>query len=237
MGRILSSSWWTLGSGPGSGFGLRRGGPWLIAVLAAAATFAGVWWWRTGPTRLALAVVEAARSPAGIPEELVDAELVERVRRVELVRRLSLDTAERGRLLDALSGEVGPDRRYPPAERPLRQRERASRGVRGRLQGECRAERWSEGAAAWIARITGGSWGGGKGPAGTGQGSLPEEVIAEQRALRQRLAGAVGVRVWCTHGDLGMLVVRDGLIRRRVVEIFPTRAVTMEISPFDPSQK
>src|SRR5262249_4890501 len=106
---------------------------------------------------------------------------------------------------------------------------RAARGIRGRLQGECRAERWPEGAAAWLARITG--------PAGPGHAALPEEVLREQRALRERLANAVGVRVSCTLGEVGMLVVRDGGLRRRVVESFPARIPTMEISPFDPSMK
>ena len=209
---------------------VRRSLPYLILLLSAASAFVAVWWWREQPVRFAARVIDAARSEGGLGEDLVDAELVERVRRVELVRRLSVDTASRQMLLGALAGEVGPDRQYPPADRPLRQRERAARGIKARLAGPCTARRWSEGGAAWIARIT-----------GPGQSPLPEEAVAEQRALGGRLAGAWSVRVSCERGELALLLVRGPGLGLRVAEIFdPARAtpgVGIETSPFDPNMK
>jgi len=211
---------------------VRRALPYLILLLSAAGSFAAVWW-RAQPVRVALRVLEAARSEAGLDEVLVDAELVERVRRVELVRRMSLDTGARDKLLGALAGDVGPDRQYPPAERPLRQRERATRGLRARLSGACTAERWPEGGAAWVARITS--------SAGPGQSPLPDEVVAEQRALRDRLSSATSVRVRCERGEVGMLMVRGPGLGLRVAEIFEPRRATggvgIETSPFDPAMK
>lgn len=205
---------------------MRRILPILLGLLAAAVSYTAVKFALDGPARFAIRVVEAARSPDGLPAALVDAELVEQVRRVELARRLSLDTADRAALLAALSGEAGPDRQYPPSERPLRQRERATRGLRATLEGRCSAARWPEGGRAWLARITGPT-----------TSRLPDEVVAAQEALRQRLAQAEAVRVTCAAGEVGLLLVRGPDGERRVAEIFPTRAAGIERSPFDPSMK
>jgi hypothetical protein len=203
-----------------------------VAVLVGAALAggaAGLWrrHARSGLERFALAAVAAARSPEGLGAELVDEDLVERARRLQLVLRSTWDTHDRARLLGAFSGEaLGPDRQYPPAERPLRQRERASRGLRDALDGKCRARRWEDARAARVAWLTtppGGDW-------------WPSEIATAQAELAGLLATAEAARVECDHGDVVLLVARrDG--RRRLVDVFPTERSKLQLNPNDPRQR
>jgi hypothetical protein len=178
--------------------------------------------------RLALGVVEAARSDGGIGPELVDADLIERIRRVQLVRRATLDTTEREALLRVLSGESGPDRRYPPSERPRMQRERATRGVRAHARGACTAKRDDTLTAERMRYLT-------EPPDG-----VPVEVAAAQRELIPALRGGVVVRLTCSgegSTSLGVLVVKGNDGKLRVVDLYPLVRNTVEINPDDPAMK
>ena len=175
----------------------------------------------------ALRVVDAARAPGGLTAELVDDDLVERLRRVQLVKRATMDTMDRDKLLAALAGETGPDRRYPPAERPQKQRERATRGIQAMLGGKCSAQPWPAGLRERVAFFVG--------PAQAG--TLPEEVQAAQREVGQKLAGAELARVTCEQGDVAFVVVKDAAGQRRLADAFPVQRATMVVNPNEPTMK
>ena len=178
-------------------------------------------------SRFALSVLEAARSPGGLGPELVDDDLVERLRRVQLVKHTTMDTMDRDKLLAAFAGEAGPDRKYPVAERPAKQRERAARGMNAMLTGTCTAIPWPEGRAARVAFFV----------APVDAGPLPDEVRTEQKALGERLAKAEVARVSCQSGEAGFVVVKDGSGKRRLVDAFPLHRATMEVHPNEPTMK
>lgn len=177
-------------------------------------------------SRFALKVVEAARSPAGLGPDLVDDDLVERVRCMQLVKRTLMDTWDPDTLLKAFHGEAGPDRQYVPAERPQKQRERATRGLRATLEGTCSAKPWTEGLKQRVEYLV-----------TEANAKFPEEILAGQKELAARLANAELARVTCTHGDIGFVVVkaRDGT--RRLVDAFNLVRATMEIHPNEPTMK
>lgn len=170
-------------------------------------------------------VVEAARSDAGIGPMLVDDTLVERVRRVQLARRTLLDTAKLEPILQALSGETGPDRQYPPAERSARQRQRASRGLRANAVGGCRIRADSRVAHERLRFLT-------EPPQGA-----PPPLRAEQEALARDLRDAEAVRLDCRSGPIGLLAQRDADRTLRAVDIFSIGASSFEVNPNDPQMK
>lgn len=177
-------------------------------------------------SRFALSVVEAARSPAGLGADLIDADLVEQSRRMQLVRRTTLDTWEADKLRAVLGGEGGPDRQYPVAERPQKQRERATRGLRATLDGACRASSWPAARDGRVRFLTL-PWG----------PTLPDEVKAAQADLARRLAGAEAARVTCKTGDVVFLIVPGSDGKRRLVDIFPTATPNLVVSPNEPTMK
>jgi hypothetical protein len=210
---------------------VRRIGPGLggivTAIVCFAIAFAAVWWWLGAPARFALRLVDAARAPAGVPEAMVDAEMVERLRRIELVRRLASEEAPAPRIADALRGEAGPDAQYPTEERARRQRERAARGVAATLSGACTAARAPTLARRWVERVT----------SSAEALHLPAEAVAEQRALAHRLARAEGVIVKCDKGSLGVLVTRSFPLGCRVADLMPMDAPKAPLDPTDPGMK
>lgn len=180
--------------------------------------------------RFALSVVDAARSPSGIGPELVDADLVERIRRILLVKRTTLDTWNEKALLDALAGDAGPDRQYPVAERPQKQRERASHALASTLVGDCHAERYDAAARGRVNYLL-----------DSMQGRLPDAVKQAQGELERRLVGAEAVRVTCERGEMVLLVAPGDDGRRKLVDVFTVRPVganaAIEMNPSDPSLK
>ena len=174
--------------------------------------------------RRALALVEAARSPAGIPATLVDEDLVERIRRVQLERRYAMDTHDRAKLLAVLAGEAGPDEKYPIAERAQKQRERAGRGLVAALHGACTTRVDPEGLAARVGFLTAAIDG------------APPEAAAAQSSLARDLAGATLVRVGCDQGLVGVLFVERG-DDWRAIDLFPIGANPFELDPRSPSMK
>lgn len=157
--------------------------------------------------RFALGLIEAARSDGGIRAEQVDDELVEKARRLQLVRRTTLDTFKPDVLRKTLAGEAGPDQQYPVAERPTKQRERATRGLRAGLTGRCAAQNDPKTLAERLTYLT------------KHIDHVPPEVAVAQDELRRALDGASGVAVACEQGIVGMILVpRAGGLR--VVDLF-----------------
>ena len=175
--------------------------------------------------RAALELVAASRTDGGVGPEVVDGELVELIRRIQLVRRATLDTNDRDRLLEVLSGESGPDRQYPAAERPRMQRERATRGLREHARGDCKATRDGALTDERMRYLT-------EPPDG-----VPPEVAAAQRELATRLQGAAVVRLACAPGSLGVLVVRGADGKARAADVFPLQRSAIGIDPDDPQMK
>jgi hypothetical protein len=175
--------------------------------------------------RAALEVVVAARSPAGLGAELVDADVVEQVRRIQLVQRTTMDTRQAPALLRALDGDAGPDRQYPPSDRPQKQRERATRGLRDGLSGPCRAARWDTGRDRRVRHLV------------EPLENVPAAVTEAQSRLARALDGAELARVTCEKsGDVGMLFVpRDG--RLRLVDVWALGHSTVEVNPNEPTMK
>jgi hypothetical protein len=169
-------------------------------------------------------VVDAARSEAGLGPAQVDADLVEQARRLQLVKRTLLDTRDPQRLLEVFSGDAGPDRQYSPSERPRRQLERATRGLRAVLGGRCKAKRWDQARAGRVAFLTAPVEGG------------PDAVNAGAAALRARLAGAEAALVTCDKGMVAMLVV-PGPDGRKLVDLFPPDRGALEVNPNERTMK
>jgi hypothetical protein len=181
-----------------------------------------------GPTeaeRTALALVEASRSPSGIGPELVNADLVEKVRRIQLVRRTTLDTYDRAKLLEVLAGEAGPDRQYAPADRPQKQRERASRGLAATAKGVCKATQDGQVAADRVHTLT------------DPMKYVPSEVVAAQQDLESALHDAEAVRLDCAPGRVAVLLVKGSDGKLRVVDLWEPGAASFEVNPNDPTLK
>ena len=174
----------------------------------------------------ALRVVDAARSADGLGPELVDAELVERLRRLQLVLRTTMDTWEPAKLLDVYAGNAGPDRNYPVADRPKMQRERAARGIGATLSGRCTATRWDQAREGRVKYLV-----------TPPEGHLPDEIVRGQAQAAEALAHAEAARVQCERGDAGMLFVKDSAGRYRLVDIFPSQRQVITVHPDDPSMK
>ena len=172
----------------------------------------------------ALHVVNAARSEAGIGPELVDENLVETLRRVQLVLRATISTWEPEKLLAAFHGETGPDKQYPVEDRPKMQRERATSGMRSTLAGKCTAKPWDQGKAGRVRYLV-----------QPLAGKLPDEIVQAREQLKDTLAHAEAARVDCESGSAGMLFVKDGAGRYRLVDIFPTQHQTVTVNPDDPT--
>ncbi len=197
----------------------------LALVAFATASIAGC---RHDPgesERVALALVEAARSPAGIGADLVDADVAEKVRRIQLVRRATLDTYDRGKLLEVLSGEAGPDRQYPPAERPTKQRERASRGLAATAKGACKATRDPRLASDRVQLLV------------EPLKHVPSEVTAAQQDLAAALHDTEGVRLDCAPGHVAVLLAKGGDGKLRAVDLWELGATSFEVNPNDPTMK
>jgi hypothetical protein len=175
--------------------------------------------------KFALDLVAASRTAEGIRADQVDADLVEKVRRSQLVRRMRLDTADPTKLLEALSGETGPDRQYPPAERPLRQRERATRGLKANAQGDCQATMDTAEAAVRIKFLT------------EPLDNVPQQVLDARAELAAALQSAEVIRLTCAASRLGVLAVRGADGKLRAVDLYEIGRGSIEINPNDPSMK
>jgi hypothetical protein len=172
------------------------------------------------------ALLAQARSPAGIGTDLVDAEVVERVRRIQLVRRTALDTREADTLLAALSGEAGPDKQYPEAVRAAKQRERATRGLRAQAQGDCKAsldEAGTRGRLRYLLDPIKGT---------------PDEIQRAQEQLGSSLHEATGARLDCSQGGkVGLLMRRGDDGKLRVVDIWEIGGQPIQFDPNIPGMK
>lgn len=173
----------------------------------------------------ALGLLAAARATDGIRADQVDAELVERVRRSQLTRRMTLDTHDRAKLLEALAGESGPDKQYPVAERPKKQRERASRGLAANAQGQCRAAVDENETATRVKFLT------------EAIPDVPREGLDARAALASALEGAEVIRLTCAAGPLGILVVRGSDGKLRAVDLYEIGRGSIEWNPNDPGMK
>ena len=173
----------------------------------------------------ALRAVEESRGP-GIGRDTIDEQLVELVRRVQLVKRATLDTMDKQRLLEVFAGEAGPDKKYDKAERPRMQRERAARGIKQSLSGKCTADRIDEGRDARVHFLT-----------EPLAGEVPAEIVAGVADLARRLTSAQLARVRCEKGELGFLIVRGDAGSLRLIDVFEIRPSPIEIHPDDPSMK
>jgi hypothetical protein len=200
-----------------------------LLLLFAAATLAAGCRHRQEAERFALDLLAAARSDGGIGPDLVDAQLVEKVRRLALVRRTMLDTHDRDQLLGVLSGEAGPDRQYPAAARAAKQRERATRGLAAVARGACRAtvdESRAEMRVKFLVEPFTGA---------------PDEVAVAQAELERGLRSAELVRLDCVDGKdqarVGVLAVRGDDGKLRAVDIYPIGTGSFEVSPNDPRMR
>ena len=180
---------------------------------------------RADSERTALALVAASRSPAGIGPELVDTDLAEQARRLQLVRRATLDTLKREKLLAVLAGAGGPDQQYPPSEWPQKQRERATRGLAATAQGECKATFAPQLAADRVKALTEPMQG------------VPPEVRAAQQELQSELRDAEAVRLDCQPGHVGVLLVKSAFGGRRAIDLWEFGATSFEVNPNDPAMK
>jgi hypothetical protein len=175
---------------------------------------------------VAQALLAQARAPDGIGTDLVDAEVVERVRRIQLVRRTTLDTREADVLLAALAGEAGPDRQYPEAVRAAKQRERATRGLRAQAHGECKAsldEPGTRGRLKYLLDPING---------------VPDEVKRAQEQLGSELHEATGARLDCAEGGhIGLLMRRGDDGKLRVVDIWEIGGQPIQFDPNIPGMK
>ena len=174
----------------------------------------------------ALSVVAAARSPAGIGPDLVDAQLVESIRRLQLVAHTAADTHDPAELMRSYTGQSGPDRRYPPEDRPRMQRERATRGLLAMVDGPCAAESFEPARRGRVAFLT-----------TPLPGDIPGEILRGQQEVADALRGSELARVRCTKGDVAMLTVKDERGRYRLVDMFPTVRSNIEVRPDEPSMK
>jgi hypothetical protein len=175
--------------------------------------------------RFALDVVQAARSPDGIGPDLVDDVLVEKVRRLQLARRTTLDTMKREALVEALSGEVGPDKQYPVAERPKKQRERATRGLNATISGNCRAVHDTSGAEIHIKQLVAPIAG------------QPDEMLTAENEIDIALRGVDGAVLVCDTGKVGVVVHRGSDGKWKLVDMFDLQRQPIEINPNDPNMK
>ncbi len=198
---------------------MRRAG--ILALLA----LAGCHDPKVEVERFALEVVRAARSPEGIGPDLVDEKLVEKVRCLQLARRMTLDTLKREALVEALSGEVGPDKQYPVAERPKKQRERATHALITTVSGDCRAVHDTPGAEAHVKQLVSPIPG------------QPEEMQAAETELDIALRGVDGAVLVCGTGKVGVVVHRGGDGKWKLVDLFDLNRQPIEINPNDPTLK
>ena len=175
--------------------------------------------------KVAEKLLAEARSDGGIGTDLVDAEMVERVRRIQLVRRTALDTFDKEKLLSVLAGEGGPDKQYPEAQRPEKQRERATRGMRAQAQGECKAVLDEAGVRARLDYLLSPVKG------------MPEAVNRAQEELGTMLRQATGARLDCTPGHIGMLMRRGDDGKLKVVDMWQAGAPPIQFDPDSPNQK
>lgn len=194
-------------------------------ILAGLIAVAGCKKDTTESERVALAIVAAARTSTGIGPELVDSALTEKVRCMQLVRRTTLDTFNRDKLLAVLNGEGGPDRQYAPADRPQRQRERAARGLAATTRGDCKATPAPQLAADRVKALTDPIEG------------APSEVLAAQQELQAALQEAEAVRLDCQPGHVGVLLVKAPDGKRRVIDLWELGASSFEVNPNDPTMK
>ncbi len=169
------------------------------------------------PTELASALVEQARS-GEIAPELIDASLVERIRRVLLLKRVQPDLVSAGTLLQLWNGSASAG--SPPAEVARERRETAAKSIRGSLRGRCRAVEDRDQLDRRLALI------------GAVVAGAPEEANLESQRLGQLLRGAVLVRVSCDRGAMGVLAVRtDGWRAADLYAIDEAGEVSLERAP------
>lgn len=174
---------------------------------------------------LAEALLKQARAPEGIGPELVDSEVVERVRRIQLVRRTTLDTMQKDSLLAALAGQTGPDRQYPEAVRAAKQRERATRGLLAHAVGQCHARLDEAGTRERLKYLLDPVEG------------APDQVRVAQEELGSSLHEATGARLECEHGQVGLLMRRGDDGKLKVVDLWQIGTPPIGLSPDDPSMK
>ena len=147
------------------------------------------------------------------------------MRRLQLVRRTTLDTLKREALLEVLSGEAGPDKQYPASERPKKQRERATRGLVAATDGACRAVRDRSGAEEHVRKLVAPIAG------------APAEVLAAEEELDGALRGVDGAVLVCDRGKVGLVMHRASDGKLKLVDMFDLARAPLEIDPNDPGMK
>jgi hypothetical protein len=130
------------------------------------------------------------------------------------------------KLLADFHGETGPDRQYPLAERPQRQRERATRGLKALLQGRCEGQPMPAAVKGRVQWLT--SAGGAK---------VPEEIELGMADTARILARAEAVIVSCDKGEAVFLIVPGSDGKRRLADVFSLQQEAMGVSPNDPAMK
>jgi hypothetical protein len=167
---------------------MRR--PWALLVLLACGCHP------KRPTELATALVEQARR-GEIAPEMIDASLVERIRRVLLLKRVQPGLVSTETLLQLWkSSEPGGS---SPADLARERRETAGKSIRGSLRGRCQVVEDRDQLTQRLALIS------------AVVAGAPEEANLESQRLGQLLRDAILVRVTCDRGAMGVLAVRtDG---------------------------
>jgi hypothetical protein len=166
---------------------MRR--PWPLLVLLACGCHP------TRPTELATALVEQARR-GEIAPEMIDAALVERIRRVLLLKRVQPELVSPDTLV-RLWKSSDPEA-SSPADQARERRETAGRSIRASLRGRCQAVEDRDELKQRLAFI------------GAVVAGAPQEANVESQRLGELLRNAVLVRVTCDRGAMGVLAVRTG---------------------------
>ena len=148
------------------------------------------------PTELATALVEQARR-GEIAPEMIDASMVERIRRVLLLKRIQPELVSTETLLQLWKSTEA--RGSSPADLARERRESAGKSIRASLRGRCQAVEDRDQLTRRLALIS------------AAVAGAPEEANLESQRLGQLLRDAILVRVTCARGAMGVLAVRtDG---------------------------
>jgi hypothetical protein len=161
--------------------------------------------WPREPERFALALVDRARTD-GVPDEAIEADLADRVRRVQLLKRVPAERISPETLAELWRGSAPTG---SVADGAQNYRARAAAAIRSVTAGACRAAVDSDLAASrlplLIQPLTG----------------APQEANDDKNSLAAALATAKVVRISCDRGAMGLVAVpRQSALHWAVVDLF-----------------
>jgi hypothetical protein len=161
---------------------------------------------------VAIQVVADARA-GGIAPALVDDDLADRLRRLQLLKRVPTDSASAAFLLRLWQDD--PESALSQAARRALHRRRAALNLQANLRGQCHAILDAEGTGSRIDFLT------------RAVARAPAEANQEMARVGQALAGSTVVQVRCEEGAVAMLLVRED--HWRVVDVFAVK--TIDVAP------